>query len=55
MVYATHALNSKWLGPALAVVVVAFLAYSLPPHLTGGTRVPSTFALHYPLLFAHVM
>ncbi|OBK45734.1 DUF2306 domain-containing protein [Mycobacterium sp. 1081908.1] len=39
----------------LAVVVVAFLAYSLPPYFTGGTRVPSTFALHYPLLVGHVM
>ena len=44
-------------GPprALAVVVVAFLAYSLPPYFTGGTRVPATFALHYPLLVGHVM
>jgi uncharacterized membrane protein len=40
---------------ALAVVVVAFLAYSLPPYFTGGTRVPSTFAWHYPLLVAHVL
>jgi uncharacterized membrane protein YozB (DUF420 family) len=43
------------LTPALAVVVVAFLAFSLPPYFTGGTRVPSTFALHYPLLVGHVM
>ena len=42
-------------GPALAAVVVAFLVYSLPPYFTGGTRVPATFALHYPLLVAHVM
>lgn len=40
---------------ALAVVVVVFLAYSLPPYLTGGTRVPATFGLHYPLLVAHVL
>lgn len=40
---------------ALAVIVVVFLAYSLPPYLTGGTRVPSTFGLHYPLLVAHVL
>ena len=40
---------------ALAVVVVAFLAFSLPPYFTGGTRVPATFGLHYPLLVAHVM
>jgi uncharacterized membrane protein len=39
----------------LAVVVVAFLAFSLPPYFTGGTRVPATFPLHYPLLVAHVM
>lgn len=39
----------------MALVVVAFLAYSIPPYLTGGTRVPATFALHYPLLVAHVL
>lgn len=43
------------LAGALAVVVVAFLAYSIPPYLTGGTRVPATFGLHYPLLVAHVL
>jgi uncharacterized membrane protein len=31
------------------------LTYSLPPYFSGGTRVPATFALHYPLLVAHVM
>lgn len=40
---------------ALSVVVVAFLAFSLPPYFAGHTRVPSTFALHYPLLVGHVM
>jgi uncharacterized membrane protein YozB (DUF420 family) len=40
---------------ALSLVVVVFLAFSLPPYLTGHTRVPATFALHYPLLVAHVM
>ena len=40
---------------ALAVIVVVFLAYSLLPYLTGDTRVPSTFGLHYPLLVAHVL
>ncbi|MED5812738.1 DUF2306 domain-containing protein [Mycolicibacterium sp. 050232] len=40
---------------ALALIVVAFLVYSLPPYLTGGTRVQSTFGLHYPLLVAHVL
>jgi uncharacterized membrane protein len=39
----------------LAVIVLVFLGYSLPPYFTGGTRVPATFALHYPLLVGHVM
>ena len=43
------------LATALAVVAIAFLAFSLPPYFTGHTRVPATFALHYPLLVAHVM
>src|SRR6478736_9921760 len=55
MTYATSAPKSRWLPLALAVVVVSFLAYSLPPYFTGGTRVPATFAMHYPLLVAHVM
>ena len=55
MPYALRAPNRKWVVPPLAVVVVAFLAYSLPPYFTGGTRVPATFGLHYPLLVAHVM
>lgn len=55
MSYANSARNRKWPAAALAVVVVAFLTYSLPPYLTGGTRVPATFALHYPLLVGHVM
>jgi uncharacterized membrane protein len=50
-----HAFRRKSLAVALAVVVVAFLVYSLPPYFTGGTRVPPTFALHYPLLVGHVM
>lgn len=53
MAYATR--RQVGLAGALAVVVVAFLAYSIPPYLTGGTRVPATFALHYPLLVAHVL
>lgn len=40
---------------ALALVVAAFLLFSVPPYVTGGTRVPATFGLHYPLLVAHVM
>ena len=35
--------------------MAAFLLFSLPPYFTGGTRVPATFGLHYPLLVAHVM
>ncbi|ORA32093.1 DUF2306 domain-containing protein [Mycobacterium aquaticum] len=53
MTYASP--RSVRLAMALAVIVVAFLAYSLPPYLSGGTRVPSTFGLHYPLLVAHVL
>ena len=55
MTYASGSHRRKWLAPALALVVVAFLAYSLPPYFTGGTRVPATFAFHYPLLVGHVM
>lgn len=40
---------------ALVVVVLGFLVVSLPPYFSGDTRVPSTFAGHYPLLVAHVM
>ncbi|MGV0872718.1 DUF2306 domain-containing protein [Mycolicibacterium sp. XJ879] len=43
------------LAGALLVVVTAFLVYSLRPYFSGDTRVPATFALHYPLLVAHVM
>jgi uncharacterized membrane protein len=53
MTYAAR--RAKVLATALAVIVVIFLAYSLPPYFTGGTRVPATFALHYPLLVGHVM
>jgi len=53
----TYAIKPRagWLTPMLAVIVAAFLLFSLPPYFTGGTRVPSTFGLHYPLLVAHVM
>ncbi|MCX8561980.1 DUF2306 domain-containing protein [Mycolicibacterium mucogenicum] len=53
MAYAT----ARRFGPAVALtlVVVVFLAHSLPPYLSGGTRVPATFGLHYPLLVAHVL
>lgn len=53
----TYALRprAKWLTPFLAVIVAAFLLFSLPPYFTGGTRVPATFAWHYPLLVTHVM
>ncbi|MEE6165232.1 MULTISPECIES: DUF2306 domain-containing protein [unclassified Mycolicibacterium] len=53
MTYASA--RSVRLAVALAVIVAGFLAYSLPPYLTGGTRVPPTFGLHYPLLVAHVL
>jgi uncharacterized membrane protein len=39
----------------LAFMVGVFLVVSLPPYFTGRTRVPATFALHYPLLVVHVM
>jgi uncharacterized membrane protein len=54
MTYATKP-RAAWLTPVLAVVVAAFLLFSLPPYFTGGTRVPATFGWHYPLLVAHVM
>lgn len=53
MAYASR--RPAGLAVALALIVVAFLGYSLPPYLTGGTRVQSTFGLHYPLLVAHVL
>ncbi|MGV0813593.1 DUF2306 domain-containing protein [Mycolicibacterium boenickei] len=53
MTYASS--RSTRLAAALGVIVVVFLAYSVPPYLTGGTRVPATFGLHYPLLVAHVL
>lgn len=37
------------------MLVVGFLAFSLPPYLSGGTRVPATFGLHYELLVLHVL
>jgi uncharacterized membrane protein len=43
---------------ALALVVAAFLAFSLPPYVVGDpeqSRVPATFLLHYPLLVGHVV
>ena len=48
-----------WIAP-LAFVSLAFLAFSLPPYLSldpKQSRVPPPdgFALHYPLLVAHVM
>jgi uncharacterized membrane protein YozB (DUF420 family) len=58
MTYATGRQRRQWIGiTALALVAVAFLAYSIPPYLTGDptqSRVPATFGLHYPLLVAHV-
>jgi hypothetical protein len=54
MTYATSR-RSALLASVLGLVVVAFLAFSLPPYFTGATRVPATFVLHYPLLVGHVM
>ena len=45
-------LRKPWVGP-LAFVVVAFVAFSLPPYLTGDrlqSRVQSDWGPHYPLL-----
>lgn len=39
----------------LGVLIVGFLAFSLPPYLSGGSRVPPTFGLHYELLVMHVL
>lgn len=54
MAYA-EAFRRRWAAPVLAAAVIAFLGFSLPPYFLGGTRVPATFALHYPLLVGHVM
>ncbi|RAV17118.1 hypothetical protein DQP55_03735 [Mycolicibacterium sp. GF69] len=50
----TYASARRW-AVGLAIVVAAFLAFSVPPYFVGGTRVPATFAAHYPLLVAHVI
>ena len=58
MTYAARTPAAKWLASALGLIVVAFLAFSLPPYFTGDpakSRVPATFVLHYPLLIGHVM
>lgn len=50
-------LRKPWVGP-LAFVVVAFVAFSLPPYLTGDrlqSRVASDWGPHYPLLVVHVV
>ncbi len=54
MSYASRQTSRRW-ALALAVVVACFLGFSVPPYLAGGTRVPATFWLHYPLLVFHVM
>lgn len=49
--------RKPWVGP-LAFVVVAFVAFSLPPYLTGDradARVQSDWGPHYPLLVVHVL
>ncbi|SDJ88119.1 Uncharacterized membrane protein [Lentzea albidocapillata subsp. violacea] len=50
-------LRKPWVGP-LAFVVVAFVAFSLPPYLTGDrlqARVQSDWGPHFPLLVVHVV
>lgn len=52
-----HWWRRPWVGP-LGLVVVAFLAYSLPPYLAfdpARSRVPSTFPAHYLFLVGHVV
>lgn len=51
----TYAGERRWPARVVAVGVTAFVVLSLGPYLTGGTRVPSTFGLHYPVLVAHVV
>ncbi|WP_102141812.1 DUF2306 domain-containing protein [Mycobacterium hubeiense] len=53
MAYAIR--RPSWPSIVLGLVVLAFLVFSLPPYFIGDTRVPATFALHYPLLVGHVM
>ena len=46
-----------WIAP-LGFVVLVFLAFSIPPYLSldpARSRVPSTWALHYPFLVVHVL
>jgi uncharacterized membrane protein len=41
----------------LGFVIVAFLAFSIPPYLgldPAKARVPATFALHYPIMLVHI-
>ncbi len=46
-----------WIAP-LAIVAVLFVAFSLPPYLSGDparSRVPASFPGHHRLLVAHVL
>ncbi|TWP53353.1 DUF2306 domain-containing protein [Lentzea tibetensis] len=46
-----------WVAP-LGFVVLVFLAFSIPPYLSldpAQSRVPATWAGHYPLLVVHVL
>ncbi|WP_051728817.1 MULTISPECIES: DUF2306 domain-containing protein [Actinomycetia] len=52
-----HWWRRPWIAP-LGLVVVAFLAYALPPYLAFDpalSRVPSTFPAHYLFLVGHVV
>ena len=56
---ATRWWRRPWIAP-FAIVAIVFVAFSLPPYLTGDparSRVPQPpgFALHYPLLVGHVV
>ncbi|KOV79358.1 DUF2306 domain-containing protein [Nocardia sp. NRRL S-836] len=49
--------RKPWVGP-LAFIVLAFVAFSLPPYLTGdraAARVQSDWGPHYPFLVVHVV
>lgn len=61
---AENPVTRQWWQPAwmtpLAVLIVAFMAFSVPPYLSldpARSRVPQAegFAPHYPLLVAHVV
>ncbi|HEY5846404.1 MAG TPA: DUF2306 domain-containing protein [Microlunatus sp.] len=57
MTYAQRWWRRPWMAP-LGFLVIAFLAFSLPPYLSldrAQARVQSPWEWHYPLLVAHVL